>query len=111
MGERIEDTGTSDDAVTQMLWRQALALVLARRGEHTAAEELAREALGAARHTDMLLHIGDAWSDLGDVLELAADADGATDALQRALATYEQKGVVPEIERTRARLAALRAPV
>src|SRR5262245_4041119 len=64
-----KDTGASDDAVTQMLWRQALALVLARRGEHTAAEELAREALGAGRDTDMLLHIGDAWSDLADVLE------------------------------------------
>src|SRR5262249_9143285 len=47
-------TGASDDAVTQMLWRQALALVLARRGEHTAAEEVARGALGAGRDTDML---------------------------------------------------------
>src|SRR5262249_9143284 len=57
-----------------------------------------------------LPHIGDAGAELADVLELAAHADGATDAVQRALATYEQKGVVPEIERTRARLAALRAP-
>jgi tetratricopeptide (TPR) repeat protein len=103
-------SGASDDAVTQMLWRQALALVLARRGEHVAAERLARDALGVGRDTDMLLHIGDAWSDLADVLELGGDAEGATDALERALATYEQKGIVPAVDRTRARLAALRAP-
>ena len=102
-------TGATDDAVTQMLWRQAVALVLARRGEHAAAEHLAREALGVGRDTDMLLQIGDAWSDLADVLELAGDADGTATALEEALATYEQKGVVPAIERTRAKLATLRA--
>jgi len=103
-------TGASDDAVTQMLWRQALALVLARRGDHTAAEHLAREAVGVGRDTDMLLHIADAWFDLAEVLELASDADGAAAALERALAEYEQKGVVPAVQRTLARLAALRAP-
>src|SRR5262249_48657938 len=103
-------TGATDDAVTQMLWRQALALVLARRGEHAAAEQLVRDAVEFARDTDMLLHIGDVWFDLAEVLELAGDAEGATDALERALATYEQKGVVPAIEATRARLTALRAP-
>jgi class 3 adenylate cyclase/tetratricopeptide (TPR) repeat protein len=103
-------TGASDDAVTQMLWRQALALVFARRGEHQAAEQLAREALDVGRETDMLLHIGDAWFDFADVLELAGDAGGTATALEQALAIYEQKGIVPAIERTRARLAALRAP-
>jgi tetratricopeptide (TPR) repeat protein len=103
-------TGASDDAVTQMLWRQALALVLTRRGEHAAAEQLAREAIAAGEGTDMLLHLGDAWFDLAEVLELAGDVDGAAAALERALAHYEQKGIVPAIERTRARLAALRTP-
>jgi class 3 adenylate cyclase/tetratricopeptide (TPR) repeat protein len=104
------DTGASDDTVTQMLWRQALALVLARRGKDAAAKQLAREAIAVGDGTDMLHHLGDAWLDLAEVLELAGDVDGAAAALEQALAHYEQKGIVPEIERTRAKLAALRAP-
>ena len=37
--------GASDDAMTQMLWRQVRAKVLARRGELAEAERLAREAV------------------------------------------------------------------
>ena len=104
------DLGASDDIATQMLWRQALAHVLARRGEHDEAQKLAREAVTRADTTDMLWVRGDAWSDLAEVLELGGDSAGATAALERALADYDQKGVIPAIERTQARLAALRAP-
>ena len=93
-----------------MLWRQALARVLARRGEQGEAPKLAREAVAQAETTDMLWVRGDAWSDLAEVLELGGDAAGAAAALERALAEYEQKGVIPAIERTKARLASLRAP-
>ena len=48
--------------------------------------------------------------DLAEVLELGGDSDGRAAALEQALADYEQKGVIPAIERTQARLAALRAP-
>jgi class 3 adenylate cyclase/tetratricopeptide (TPR) repeat protein len=107
---RARELGASDDTITQVLWRQALARVLARRGEHEAARELAREAVTRAETTDMLWSRGDAWFDLAEVLELSGDLDGATAALERAFAEYEQKGVSPAIERTRARLAALRTP-
>ena len=53
---------------------------------------------------------GEAFGALADVLELSGDATGASAALERALAEYEQKGVIPAIERTQGRLAALRAP-
>jgi hypothetical protein len=58
----------------------------------------------------MLWPRGEAWSDLADVLELAGDADGTAAALERALDEYTRKGVLPAIEQTKARLAALRAP-
>jgi class 3 adenylate cyclase/tetratricopeptide (TPR) repeat protein len=107
---RARELGASDDTITQVLWRQALARVLARRGEHEAAQELAREAVTRAETTDMLWSRGDAWFDLAEVLELGGDEGGAAAALDRALTEYGQKGVLPAIERTRARLATLRAP-
>jgi tetratricopeptide (TPR) repeat protein len=107
---RSEALGASGDVITQVLWRQARAVFLARRGEHPAAESLAREAVARADRTDALVTRGDALADLAEVLELGGDAEGAAAALERALAEYERKGVIPEIERTRARLAALRAP-
>jgi tetratricopeptide (TPR) repeat protein len=107
---RAREFGASDDIATGILWRQALARVFAHRGEHETAKELALEAVARAEQTDMLWTRGDAQFDLAEVLELGGDADGAAAALERALAEYQQKGVIPAAERTRARLAALRAP-
>src|SRR6266542_2845774 len=42
---RAAELGASDDAFTQMLWRQARAKVLAQRSEHDEAERLGREAV------------------------------------------------------------------
>ena len=107
---RSEELGAGEDVVTQVLWRQARARVLARRGEHDSARRLAEDAVARTGPTDMLMARGDALFDLAEVLELGGDPDGAAAALERALAEYEQKGVIPAIERTRARLAAFRAP-
>jgi hypothetical protein len=60
--------------------------------------------------TDMLIGRGDAFDALADVLEFAGDADGAAAALERALAEYERKGAAVLIDKTRVRLAGLRAP-
>jgi tetratricopeptide (TPR) repeat protein len=107
---RAEELGAGDDIVTQVLWRQTRARVLARRGECEAGLALAREAVALSDATDALVMRGDSLADLAEVLELAGDLDGAAAALERALAEYGQKGVVPAIEQTKARLAALRAP-
>jgi class 3 adenylate cyclase/tetratricopeptide (TPR) repeat protein len=107
---RSEELGASDDVITQVLWRQSRARVFARRGEHRAAAALAREAVARADRTDALVTRGDALTDLAEVLELGGDPDGARAELERALTEYEQKGVVPAVEQTQARLAALRAP-
>jgi tetratricopeptide (TPR) repeat protein len=104
---RSEELGARDDGLTQMLFRQARARVLARRGEHDAAIPLAREAVQIGERTDMLFARGNALADLAEVLELAGDTAGAGAALERALAEYERKGVPPAVEQARARLAAL----
>lgn len=101
--ERGRELGAEDDALTQFLWRQGKAKVLARRGESAEAVRLARAAVEIARATDMLNQQGDAYFDLGEVLALAGDAAGAAGAYEHALDCYERKGNLVMAERTRVR--------
>ena len=107
--DRARDLGASDDAVTQMLWRQVNAKVLARRGELGAAERLAHEALAVCEKTDFLDAKGDVYTDLAEVLSLAGKSQEAAEALEQALALYERKGNLVMAARTRDRLEALRS--
>ena len=97
--------GASDDALTQTLSRQVRAKVLAARGCHAKAEEVAGEAIALAAATDLLNVQADAYSDLADVLTRAAKADRAGVALEQALGRYERKGNIVMADRMRARLA------
>jgi tetratricopeptide (TPR) repeat protein len=106
---RADKLGASDDAITQMLWRQVRAKVLARRGEHAEAERLARDALAIGAETDMLNPVADTYADLGEVLALASRADEAAAAFAEALARYERKENLVMAERMRARLTELQA--
>jgi tetratricopeptide (TPR) repeat protein len=106
---RAAELGASDDTTTQMLWRQARAKVLARRGEVEDAERLARNAVAIGDATDMLDSQGDAYADLSDVLLLTGKLDEAAVALDQALERYERKGNIVSAQRTRARLADIRA--
>jgi tetratricopeptide (TPR) repeat protein len=104
---RAAELGASDDAITQMLWRQVQAKVLARRDEPDEAERLASEAIAIGAETDMLSALGDAYSDLAEVLTLAHRASDAHAALQQALALYERKGDLVMVERTHTKLREL----
>jgi tetratricopeptide (TPR) repeat protein len=108
---RTAELGSSDDAMTQMLWRQVRAKVLARRGQHAEAERLAREAVAIGEETDMLDAQGNAYADLAEVLQLAGQADEAAAALEQALERYERKGNIVSTQRARTRLAEIRAAV
>jgi len=101
---KSEALGASDDVVTQMLWRQVRAKVLARPGEHAEAERLAREAVALAEQTNTVSFHGDALMDLAEVLELTGRREEAATALEQALALYERKGNVVMAERARAQL-------
>jgi class 3 adenylate cyclase/tetratricopeptide (TPR) repeat protein len=104
---RGAELGASDDAFTQMIWRQVRAKVLARRGQHAEAEPLVREAVAIADTTDFLNGQGDTNADLAEVLVLTAKHDEAAAALQQALERYERKGNLVMAQRTQARLAEL----
>ena len=106
---RAAKLGASDDALTQMLWRQVRAKVLARRGEHAEAERLAREAVAIGEETDMLDAQGDASADLAEVLSLADRPKEAAEALEQALVRYKSKGNLVSTQRAEMRLAELQA--
>jgi tetratricopeptide (TPR) repeat protein len=84
-----------------------LARIAAGRGEHEAAEHMARRALEILAPVDHLDRIADAHWDLGEVLLAAGRGDEAKAELETALAVYEQKGHRVGAARTRARLAEL----
>src|SRR5919197_3359012 len=85
------ELGDKSDVATQMLWRQAQALVQARRDEHAHAEALAREAVAISERTDALNWQGDALSDLAEVQHSAGRADETRAALEQALQRYQRK--------------------
>ena len=104
---RAAELGASDDAITQMLWRQVRAKVLARRGEVDEAVRLAREAVAVSEKTDFLNAQGDVYADLAEVLLLGGSAKEAGVALRQALERYERKGNVVSTRHIQARLAKL----
>ncbi|TMK78621.1 MAG: hypothetical protein E6G45_06175 [Actinobacteria bacterium] len=101
--------GNKQDFATQMLWRQVQALVQASRGEHAQAEQLAREAVAIGEQTDALNFQAAALCDLAEVLQSAGSTDGAAATLAQALDRYERKANLVMADRTRTRLAELRA--
>jgi class 3 adenylate cyclase/tetratricopeptide (TPR) repeat protein len=97
-----------EDFASQALWRQVQALVESQRGDHAAAERLAREALGYVERTDSLAFEGGALYNLGEVLLAAGRAEEAVDALTQALDRYERKRIIPVARRVRERIATLK---
>jgi class 3 adenylate cyclase/tetratricopeptide (TPR) repeat protein len=96
------------DIAAEVVWRRVRAKLLARRGDRDDALRLIQEAIEWAG-AGLLEFLGDAHRDLAEVERLTGRADRAVDALERALAAYERKGLVPMAERTRRELADLRA--
>jgi ATP/maltotriose-dependent transcriptional regulator MalT len=101
------ELGDVRDIATQVLWRQAQALVDASRGDHVNAERLAREAVELNHGTDTLNGQGNGLCDLGEVLVAAGRRDEAKAALTQALERYERKHNVVQAAQVRARLAGL----
>jgi tetratricopeptide (TPR) repeat protein len=97
--ERGVETASTEERLSQILWRQARGKALARRGELEEGERRTREAVALAEETDMLNAHADALIDLAEVLALAGR--DATPELERALALYERKGNLVMAERTR----------
>ncbi|MEK6275621.1 MAG: adenylate/guanylate cyclase domain-containing protein [Actinomycetota bacterium] len=107
--EISKDAAASDDVTSQSLWRGVRAKVLARRGELTEAERLAREGLAMVEKTEFVMHHSWALLDLAEVLRLAGTTSEAAGLAEKALSLYERKGCVVMAEKTRALLADLAA--
>ncbi|MBA3687466.1 MAG: AAA family ATPase [Chloroflexi bacterium] len=103
---RAAELGASDDAITQMLWRQVRAKVLARRGELAEGERLAREAVAVCEKTDFLDAQGDVYADLAEVLSIGGRPQEAAAALGQAIACYQGKGNLASSQHAQARITA-----
>jgi tetratricopeptide (TPR) repeat protein len=104
------DLGGERDAITQMLWRQAQALVLSHREQHEEAEQLAREAVAIAEGTDALTWQGNALCDLAEVLQRAGRSQDAATSLQQALDRYERKRNLAMAAQVRQRMEVGKGP-
>jgi tetratricopeptide (TPR) repeat protein len=90
--DRAITIGASDDLLTQIMAQGVQAKLLARRGEHTSAQERADAAVAMADRTQRLHAQADAYADLADVLLLLGSEAQAIPAYQEALRRYQRKG-------------------
>ncbi len=85
-------SAAEDDLASQVLWRSALARVLAASGSLGEAGALARGALALAEQTDDVNMHADTFVDLAEVLRIAGEPEEAVAALERAIELYGIKG-------------------
>ena len=104
-----EQLASSDDVLSNMLWRQVRATLLAQAGRLAEGERLAREAVNLGRETEMLNWHAHALCDLGDICVLAGRRNEGIGHLGDALALYERKGNLVSAARVRSALDELRA--
>jgi predicted ATPase/class 3 adenylate cyclase len=91
-GTIARDTSSSDDVISQAGGRAVQARVLSRRGEHVAAEALAREAVEIMGQTDYLDQHAEILVDLALVFRESGKVDEAVAAAREALTRYDRKG-------------------
>jgi predicted negative regulator of RcsB-dependent stress response len=105
--DRSRELSADDDFASQAAWRMAQARVLSHRGAHDEALALADEAIAINEKTDYLTWQAESDEVRGMVLTAAGRTDEAQETYDRALERFERKGVVPAIQRVRARVAEL----
>jgi tetratricopeptide (TPR) repeat protein len=93
-----------DDLYSQVVWRGTSARVLIHRGDLSAAEALAREAVELMTVSDFLNLRGESLLDLAEVLRAGGQDARATEATREALGLFEAKGCIVLAERARALL-------
>jgi hypothetical protein len=85
------------------------ALILAHRGDASAALALAAEAVATAEGTGITIFLARVLEDLADVRVLAGHPGEAAPPLTRAIELYDRKGVTVLAARARQKQAALPA--
>jgi tetratricopeptide (TPR) repeat protein len=93
--EISRETAADEDLSTQLISQGLYARILADRGRHREAVELARTVAALAAQTDLLNEHGDALLELSHVLAAAGQASEAHSAASQALGLYQRKGNLP----------------
>jgi hypothetical protein len=101
-----DELAADDDVYSQLLWRTALAKVLARRDGAAAARDLAEEAVRLAATTDSLSFHGWALLDLARVESLLGACAPPPDLVAEAIALFERKDDASSLRRAALQLAA-----
>ena len=91
------DAGADQDLSAQIIGQGLSARILADRGHHAEAEDLARSAVALAAQTDLLSERADALLDLVHVLAAAGRVPEAHAAATQALHLYQRKGNLPGV--------------
>jgi class 3 adenylate cyclase/tetratricopeptide (TPR) repeat protein len=94
------ETSSLDDVSSQAGGRGIQARVLSLRGEHEAAEALARQAESMMATTDYLRPHGDSLRHLAHVLHQAGKTEEGLAAARQAAALYARKGATVLVDRT-----------
>jgi tetratricopeptide (TPR) repeat protein len=89
------EAASDEDLVTQVIGQGLSARMLADRGRHAEATELAYSAVALAAQTDLLSQHADALLDLAHVLAASGRFPEAHDAATQALDLYQRKGNLP----------------
>jgi class 3 adenylate cyclase/tetratricopeptide (TPR) repeat protein len=97
-----------DETVEYYLWNEVAARCYAQRGEFTAAERLARDAVAATEPTDRISDSCYALWDLAEVLDSAGRTDHASAAFEQALERAERKQNLALMRQIRNRLAEMK---
>jgi class 3 adenylate cyclase/tetratricopeptide (TPR) repeat protein len=100
---------STDDIASQTRGRAVKAKLLAAQGDHEAAYDLAREAVGLSDDTDDLFQRGQILMAQAEVLRLGGRDADAIPVLRQAVEVSERKGNVVTAQEARARLAGLHA--
>jgi tetratricopeptide (TPR) repeat protein len=99
-----ESMAAESDIEPQAMWRLVRAPIVARAGENTEAEKLARSAVALACQTDIPVLQADAWAELATVLTIGGRPDEARDCLRQAMQIYTAKGDTVSATRMRMQL-------
>jgi class 3 adenylate cyclase/tetratricopeptide (TPR) repeat protein len=87
-----EELSSPNDVTSQAFWRSMRAPILARQGQLSQAEDLAREAVEMLRTTECPGLQADALVELASVLTIADRIDEAKRVAEEAIALYRVKG-------------------
>jgi tetratricopeptide (TPR) repeat protein len=99
------EAAAGEDLITQALGQGVLARILADRGRHREAEDLARSAAALAAQTDLLSERAGVQLDLAHALAAAGRGAEAHAAAADAIDLYQRKGNLPGVRESLRHLA------